>query len=491
MPYGTDVTSLIATFTTTGKSVSVGGISQESATTANDFSSWAEYTVTAADGTTAIYTVIVTVASSSDKALTAYYLAGRTATIDESAKTIAVDLPYGAKVTALSAVFTTTGQSVKVGATVQVSGLTPNDFTSAISYIVTAADGTTATYAVTATTAKSAIPRTGQTASYTTGDDGALQKGVAWPGQRFTGNGDGTVTDNLTGLVWLQNANCFGKATWADALSRANSLQSGSCGLTDGSVAGEWRLPNRNELRSLVNLSQTDTSAWLNHSAQGFGNVQSDYYWSSTTYTHYAVTAWMARMQNGLDDVGDKTDVSNGHYVWPLRTGKAGMVNLPRTGQATSYDSSGIDDGGLREGASWPSPRFTDNGNGTMKDNLTGLIWLQNANCFGSQTWAAAVNDANNLQSGSCGLTDGSVAGDWRLPNSNELASLAHAGQDETYVWLAAQGFVMPVGNWWTSTTYAVNTSGAWVIGMQYGNLLNYAKTESSGIYVWAVRGGQ
>ena len=56
------------------------------------------------------------------------------------------------------------------------------------------------------------VARTGQapTIPFTApaGSDGALQKGTAWPNPRFTGNGDGTVTDNLTGLTWLQNTNC-------------------------------------------------------------------------------------------------------------------------------------------------------------------------------------------------------------------------------------------------------------------------------------------
>ena len=48
------------------------------------------------------------------------------------------------------------------------------------------------------------LPKTGQTTSYAAGDDGALQKGVASPNPRFTDNGNGTVTDNLTGLIWLE-----------------------------------------------------------------------------------------------------------------------------------------------------------------------------------------------------------------------------------------------------------------------------------------------
>ena len=57
------------------------------------------------------------------------------------------------------------------------------------------------------------------------GQDGELQKGVAWPNPRFTDNGDGTVTDNLTGLIWLKHASCGdlygtnsgGWANWLDA----------------------------------------------------------------------------------------------------------------------------------------------------------------------------------------------------------------------------------------------------------------------------------
>ena len=47
------------------------------------------------------------------------------------------------------------------------------------------------------------IPKTGKTTSWATGDDGDLQIGVAWPNPRFIDNGDGTVMDKLTDLVWL------------------------------------------------------------------------------------------------------------------------------------------------------------------------------------------------------------------------------------------------------------------------------------------------
>jgi hypothetical protein len=119
------------------------------------------------------------------------------------------------------------------------------------------------------------VTKTGQTTSYAAGDDGDLEKGVAWPDPRFTDHGDGTVTDNLTGLIWLKNANCFGRRTWNQALSECNNLANGSCGLTDGSSAGDWRLPNVRELQSLVDYSRYDPALPAGHP---FSNVQSTYY---------------------------------------------------------------------------------------------------------------------------------------------------------------------------------------------------------------------
>ena len=145
------------------------------------------------------------------------------------------------------------------------------------------------------------VPRTGQTTSYAAGDDGALQKGVLLPSPRFRDNSNGTITDNLTGLVWLKNANCFGLRSWNQALSDANSLASSSCGLTDGSIAGDWRLPNLNEITSLMDRETFEPTL----SSNPFTNLQLSFYWSSTTYINrnYAVVAHFA---DGLTNIRDK-----------------------------------------------------------------------------------------------------------------------------------------------------------------------------------------
>lgn len=160
------------------------------------------------------------------------------------------------------------------------------------------------------------LAKTGQAASYAAGDDGSWKKGVAVSGSRFTDNGNGTVTDNLTGLAWLQNANCFGTKSWQQAVEVSKTLSSGSCGLSDGSAGGEWRLPNVDELESLVDLSRSAQSLTAGHP---FKSVQAQNYWSSSSYASSPASAWGVNMEIGsVYNYGKKGQ----HNVWPVRYGR-------------------------------------------------------------------------------------------------------------------------------------------------------------------------
>jgi hypothetical protein len=142
---------------------------------------------------------------------------------------------------------------------------------------------------------------------------------------RFTDNNDGTVTDNLTGLVWLKNANPCGKKTWQEAIDYCKALASGQAGLTDGSQAGDWRLPSVNELISLLDYAYYNpaicNTAGTGQWSEGdpFSGVQSDNYWSGSTIAVNTGNAWNVYVDYG--------DVSNGgktytYYVWPVRNQK-------------------------------------------------------------------------------------------------------------------------------------------------------------------------
>jgi hypothetical protein len=160
------------------------------------------------------------------------------------------------------------------------------------------------------------VPKTGQTTSYATGDDGDLEKGVAWPNPRFTDNGNGTVTDNLSGLIWLKNANCRGTRDWTTALNDANTLADGTCSLTDGSSAGSWRLPNIKELQSLVDFGRYNPVLPSGHP---FSGVQTGNYWSSTAVAGYTSVAWYLNLYDGPVSGGGQ---SVSYFVWPVRGGQ-------------------------------------------------------------------------------------------------------------------------------------------------------------------------
>ena len=153
LPFGTSVSSLIATFSTTGKNVSVGGLTQVSGTTSNNFTNPVTYTITAGDNSTAAYIATVVVATASSKSLTSFSLNGTSGTINETAKTIAVAMGSGTAVNSLIATYNSTGTSVTVGGTAQVSGTTINNFTNPVAYTVVAADASTTPYTVTVTVA--------------------------------------------------------------------------------------------------------------------------------------------------------------------------------------------------------------------------------------------------------------------------------------------------------------------------------------------------
>ena len=178
----------------------------------------------------------------------------------------------------------------------------------------------------TARAAPADLPETGQTecsdaagagiACATTGQDGDLKAGVAWPNPRFVVNdcgtpavtGDDVVTDNLTGLMWRGAPESI-PVNWIKALEDTDVLT--HCGFSD------WRLPNINELGSLMNSEAANQAIFLN--TQGFNSVQAESHWSSSSFAGNADRAWVVSMENGNVSTGAK---SGGRFVWPVRAGQ-------------------------------------------------------------------------------------------------------------------------------------------------------------------------
>jgi hypothetical protein len=354
------------------------------------------------------------------------------------------------------------------------------------------------------------LPRTGQTTCYDrtgapipctgSGQDGELQKGVSWPSSRFMLSG-ACITDDLTGLMWIGSPDSTLRV-WTgtgDTFTYVKSLN--VCTFTD------WRIPNKRELRSLVNYAETNPGVWL--IAQGFSNVKNsvnEYYWSSTS-SWAADNAFRLMFYDGNELGNTKTQ----HYTWAVRTASVTSSSPSRTGQITCYNYSGViipcagtgQDGELQTGVVWPSQRFT-NPDGTTPitgetviDRLTGLIWTKDANKPGpTACFPGTTGDSQGALNYIACLNTNQYLGysDWRLPNINELESLATADTQDTVGYLTAQGFVnvqtaMP---YWSSTTAAGRTDYAWVIpffSTANGNVVTSSKTNSYSI--WPMRGGQ
>jgi hypothetical protein len=173
------------------------------------------------------------------------------------------------------------------------------------------------------TTCKS-LPATGQTKCYNTseetacgstdfpGQDGFYQAGCPTVG-RFWDNGDGTVTDNCTGLMWQRNtADVTENAsigeedmlTWQAALEYCEGL----------SFAGhdDWRLPNVRELQSIVDYGRREEAI------DPIFEAVSHWYWSSSTFAFYPDTAWYVHFGVGdVTNLGEPKDVS--YFVRAVR----------------------------------------------------------------------------------------------------------------------------------------------------------------------------
>ncbi len=142
VPYGTDVTSLIAFFSSTGAEITVNGVEQESGVTENDFSSPVTYSVTAEDDSTVDYIVTVIVAASDAKDITSFTIDGQSDSVIIGTD-ITVIMPYGTDVSNLAPVI------IHTGANINPASGQAQDFTSPVVYTVTAEDSSTKEYTVT------------------------------------------------------------------------------------------------------------------------------------------------------------------------------------------------------------------------------------------------------------------------------------------------------------------------------------------------------
>ena len=267
------------------------------------------------------------------------------------------------------------------------------------------------------------VPNTGQTIVYVAGDNGTH---ASVNPMSYTDNGDSTVTDNVTGLMWQKQDN-GSSMNWFAAVPYCEGLSLGG--------HDDWRLPSEKELHSIVNYGALLPAI----TASVFPNTQSASYFSSTTYVAAPSFAWLFPFYDATALWGHKS--------------APGYARCVRLGQ------------------SQPVQSFNDNGDGTVTDNVTRIMW-QKQDDGSDRNWENSVKYCAAL----------SLLGhkDWRLPNIKELNSIVdlttyNPAISPVYFSTASSSF------YWSSTSYSAvfdptNTS-AWGIAYYDGSVYSNDKS--------------
>ncbi|MEW6441841.1 MAG: DUF1566 domain-containing protein [bacterium] len=239
----------------------------------------------------------------------------------------------------------------------------------------------------------------------------------------FTDNGNGTITDNVTGLMWQREDDATTR-TWSDAISYCDSLVLGS--YTD------WRLPNVYEIESIVDYSSYNPAIDLFY-FPGTNSSGFVYYWSSSSDALHPERAWFLYFLDG--DIGS-IEKSHNYYARCVRRGST-------------------------------TKSFIENANGTVTDTSTGLMWQKEDDDVLTRDWEGALEYCESL----------SLANhtDWRLPNIKELSSIV----DNTRYNPAIDLFYFPGTNscgYLSSSTHALYPTHLWFLDFFGGEVRSQSK---------------
>ncbi len=304
------------------------------------------------------------------------------------------------------------------------------------------------------------------------GQDAEFLTGIDWSAERFAITDDHLVLDRATGLTWTRNS-CPSEfpLSWQEGLDFVEQMN-----MDARYGRNDWRMPNRREMRSLIDHSSKKPALTKGHP---FENIFLGWFWTSTTAAIAPRYAWYVHLEGGRMFYGNK----DGYYwLWPV----CGPANiLPFTGARKCYDergsiipcAGGRQDGSLVMGVPWPAPRFLPSKTGIL-DVLTGLTWHRKAS-FGKNI--SSWNEA--LAAVATYAKESNLP--WRMPTINELESLVDASTHSPA--LPDEHFFTDIQqSYWSSTTSSFETDWAYVLYMVKGAVgVGYKK--NSDFSLWPV----
>lgn len=286
------------------------------------------------------------------------------------------------------------------------------------------------------------VPDSGQTQAYTStfGQDSDY---LLHP-LSYSDNGNGTITDNVTGLIWQKEY---------DSSARFFLDADAYCaGLTLADLSG-WRVPSDFELMTIVDYGTTVPAI----SGTYFPNTPSDFPWWTLTDER---SSSFFKGRWAVDFATGNLDTFSGRGYTRCVLGEQNQLSV--------FQHSGQN-----------QPRvFEDNGNGTTTDRITQLVW-QKQDEGTTALWEDAITRCEKSTLG--GYSD------WRLPNVKELRSIVDSG---TYAPAIYAGYFpnTRTASYWSSTTYGASPGAAWRVNFWHGEVTGSLKGDA--LFVRCVRGG-
>jgi len=279
----------------------------------------------------------------------------------------------------------------------------------------------------------------------------------------YTDNGDGTISDNVTGLMWQQDPG--DKMGYVQAVAGAESFN----------LAGydDWRLPTIKELYSLILFSGYDVSGWNGTDTSGLIPFIDE------------VFAFEYGDTNSGERIIDSQWATSSVYTGTVFGGQEAMFGVNfADGRIKGYPTGS--GGGpsktyfviyVRDNPEYGINDFVNNGDGTIGDNATGLVWMQ-SDSGNALDWEGALNYCESL--------DFAGISDWRLPNVKELQSIVDYSRAPDTTNSAAIDPLFNVTSitneagatdypfYWSSTTHANMQSGGSASYVSFGRALGY-----------------
>ncbi len=283
------------------------------------------------------------------------------------------------------------------------------------------------------------IPDSGQNTSYTNtfGEDNDYSIYTPF----YVDNGDGTITDTITGLMWQKTDG--GEMTIDSAHKYVQQLNLAT--YTD------WRLPNMIESFSILALDATNPAIIT----QFFINSNAEYWWTADTAFNNPSKIWVSNSGGGQGPHPKIETISAGGNK-RFHTRAVRDITTPTL----------------------ISNRFIDNGDSTITDQLTDLVW-QKFTSSDTLSWENALTRAEGA----------STAGyqDWRLPNIKELASIVNykANNPAAFTNIFSS---LKAANFWSSTTQFNHVSNAWYVDFKNFGLTSYMDKANRQAYIICVR---